>query len=255
VQQRDDLYLERITLYNNIGEYEKARRLLAARRFHPWEGGEGKVVGQYLICMHSLARKALQRGDYRQALDLVNATGAYPENLGEGKLYGTQENDRHYLLGCVYEGLDEREKAREYFERATTGVSVPVQAIYYNDPQPDQIVYQALAWRKLGRHESAESIFRNFVAFGEEHLFDSITIDYFAVSLPDMLVFGQDLNRRNFIHCKYLIGLGYLGLGKEEKGTASLQEVLQLDINHQGAALHLQHDPTLFFQPNPLFEL
>ena len=255
VQQRDDLYLERITLYNNIGEYEKARLLLAARRFHPWEGGEGKVVGQYLICMHSLARKALLRGDYRQALDLVTATGAYPENLGEGKLYGAQENDRHYLLGCVYEGLNEREKAGEHFERATAGISVPVQAIYYNDPQPDQIVYQALAWRKLGRHESAESIFRSFVAFGEEHLFDNITIDYFAVSLPDMLVFGQDLNRRNFIHCKYLIGLGYLGLGEEEKGTAGLQEVLRLDINHQGAMFHLQHDPILFFQPNPLFEL
>jgi tetratricopeptide (TPR) repeat protein len=238
VQQRDDLYLERITLYNNIGEYEKARRLLAGRRFHPWEGGEGKVVGQYLICMHSLARKALLRGDYQRALELVTATGAYPENLGEGKLYGARENDRHYLLGCAYEGLNEREKAREYFERATAGMSVPVQAIYYNDPQPDQIVYQALAWRKLGRHDRAESIFRNFVAFGEAHLSDSIAIDYFAVSLPDMLVFEQDLNRRNFIHCTYLIGLGYLGMGEEQKGTASLQEVLKLDINHQGAALH-----------------
>ena len=255
VQQRDDLYLERITLYNNIGEYEKARRLLAARRFHPWEGGEGKVVGQYLICMHSLARKALLRKDYRQALGLVTATGAYPENLGEGKLYGARENDRHYLLGCVYEGLNEREKASEHFEQATVGISVPVQAIFYNDPQPDQIVYQALAWRKLGQNDRAESIFRNFVEFGEEHLFDNIVIDYFAVSLPDMLVFEQDLNRRNFIHCKYLIGLGCLGLGEEEKGTAGLQEVLRLDINHQGAMLHLQHDPTLFFKPNPLFEL
>ena len=255
VEQRDDLYLERITLYNNIGEYEKARLLLAARRFHPWEGGEGKVVGQYLICMHSLARKALLREDYPQALGLVIATGVYPENLGEGKLYGARENDRYYLLGCVYEGLNEREKAREHFEQATAGISVPAQAIFYNDPQPDQIVYQALAWRKLGRNDRAESIFRNFVAFGEEHLLDSIGIDYFAVSLPDMLVFEQDLNRCNFIHCKYLTGLGYLGLGEEEKGTAGLQEVLRLDINHQGAMLHLQHDPILFFQPNPLFEL
>jgi tetratricopeptide (TPR) repeat protein len=238
VQQRDDLYLERITLYNNIGEYEKARRLLADRRFHPWEGGEGKVVGQYLFCMHSLARKAILRGDYGLALELLAATGAYPENLGEGKLYGAQENDRHYLLGCVYEGLNEHEKAREYFEQATVGISVPVQAIYYNDPQPDQIVYQALAWRKLGRHDRAESIFRNFIEFGEQHLSDSIAIDYFAVSLPDMLVFEQDLNRRNVIHCQYLIGLGYLGLGEQQKGTASLQD-----------------EPIHFFQPNPLFEL
>jgi len=41
VAQRDDLYLERVTLYNNLGDYERAIGLLAARKFHPWEGGEG----------------------------------------------------------------------------------------------------------------------------------------------------------------------------------------------------------------------
>ncbi len=59
VQQRDDLYLERVVLYNNLREYEKAKSLLAARKFHPWEGGEGKVVGQYLLCHFELAKQAI----------------------------------------------------------------------------------------------------------------------------------------------------------------------------------------------------
>jgi len=33
-----------------------------------------------------------------------------------------------------------------------------------------------------------------------------------------MLVFDQDINLRNKIHCTYLIGLGHLGLGEETKG-------------------------------------
>ena len=58
-EQRDDLYLERITLYNQLGQYQTARALLAVRQFHPWEGGEGKVVGQYLISHIELAKQAL----------------------------------------------------------------------------------------------------------------------------------------------------------------------------------------------------
>lgn len=32
---RDDLSIERITLYNQLGRYEEARKLIAARKFHP----------------------------------------------------------------------------------------------------------------------------------------------------------------------------------------------------------------------------
>ena len=217
VEQRDDLYLERATLFNNLGKYEQARQLVAARKFHPWEGGEGKVLSQFLLCHIELAKQALLAEDQQRAIELLTTLEQYPENLGEGKLHGAQENDIHYLLGCAYEQLHQEQQAKEYFRKATVGISEPVQAIYYNDPQPDKIVYQALAWRKLGEPEKADAIFRRFIAFGEQHQDDVIRIDYFAVSLPDMLVFDIDLDLRNKIHCQYLIALGHLGLGNEEK--------------------------------------
>ena len=248
VEQRDDLYLERITLFNNTGAYETARQLLATRQFHPWEGGEGKVIGQFLLCHLGLARQCLLNEQYHEALDLLSTLSVYPENLGEGKLYGTQENDIQYLMGCAYEGLREKEKAAACFRSATIGISEPVQAIYYNDPQPDKIVYQALAWRKLGRPEKAEQIFRKLVDFGGEHLNDEIRIDYFAVSLPDMLVFDVDLNLRNKLHCTYLVALGHLGLGNYGPAIDMLHQVLGMDINHQGAATHLKMIP--FFTAN-----
>jgi tetratricopeptide (TPR) repeat protein len=243
VNERDDLYLEKVTLLNNLGEYEKAKELLAARKFHPWEGGEGKVVGQFLLCHTELAKRGILAGRFKEAIDLLEATRQYPENLGEGKLFGAQENDINYLLGCAWEGLSDHAKAKGYFTAATKGVSEPVQAIYYNDPQPDKIVYQALAWKKLGQPQHAEAIFKKFIDFGKQHINDDIRINYFAVSLPDMLVFDIDLNQRNEVHCTYLQALGYLGIGNEQKGIGLLNDVLSNDINHQGAAIHLKMIP------------
>jgi tetratricopeptide (TPR) repeat protein len=240
VEQRDDLYLERITIYNQLGNYEKAKELIAARQFHPWEGGEGKVVYQFILCHLELAKKALAEGRNEYALQLLTAAETYPHNLGEGKLFGAQENDICYLQGCAYEAMGLSEKALNKFADATSGVSEPVQAIFYNDPQPDKIFYQGLAWLKLGEATKAHGIFNKLIHFGNQHLYDTIEIDYFAVSLPDLLVFDQDLNVKNTIHCNYLIGLGMLGLGKMEAAKNSFTKVLEANINHQGAAVHQQ---------------
>ena len=125
---------------------------------------------------------------------------------------------------------------------ATQGNNEPVQAIFYNDPQPDKIFYQGLAWLKLNNPGKAIDIFNKLIAFGTIHMNDSISIDYFAVSLPDLLVFDTDLDLRNQIHCLYLLALGNLGLGNgyAEKAEQYFNEILNEDINHQGAIIHRQ---------------
>ena len=102
------------------------------------------------MCHTEFAKQAILDQQYDEALSLLNEARYYPDNLGEGKLYGAQENDLDYLTACVYEGLQLNDKSNEFFNKATVGISEPVQAIYYNDPQPDKIFYQALAWIKLG---------------------------------------------------------------------------------------------------------
>lgn len=246
-EERDDLYLERVTLYNQIGQFQKAKDLLMNRKFHPWEGGEGKVINQFLICHIQLAKEYLAGFQFEIALKLLNETERYPINLGEGKIYGTQENDIYYLKGCAYEGMGDKQSANEYFTKATLGLSEPNQAIYYNDQQPDKIFYQGLAWRKLGNYSKAESIFKKLINFGEKHLTDKIKIDYFAVSLPDVAVFDQDFDLKNRNHCHYLIGLGYLGLnnGKQQIALEHFNTVLKTDINHMGAIIHKNLMPLL----------
>ena len=132
------------------------------------------------------------------------------------------------------------EKANEFFTKSTHGLSEPVQAIYYNDQQPDKIFYQGLGWKKLGQLEKAEKIFKRLISFGTEHIHDKIKLDYFAVSLPDLLVFDQDLDQRNTNHCHYLIALGCLGLnnGRQREAEEHFNAVLENDINHFGAIVH-----------------
>ena len=77
--------------------------MIADYKFHPWEGGEGKVVGQYLIAHLELAKDAIDSGEFEKALQLLHEAENYPDNLGEGKLFGAQENDIHYLKGLAYE--------------------------------------------------------------------------------------------------------------------------------------------------------
>lgn len=240
VEQRDDLYLERVTLCNQNGQYLKAKALLDDRRFHPWEGGEGKVSAQYQLCRTELAKELMDEGDVDQALVLLRQAFEYPTNLGEGKLHGAQENDLHYWLACAYEKAGDRTNAVACWERASIGTMEPAAAIFYNDQKPDKIFYQGLALLRLGRQQEAEARFNTLFAYGEAHLNDSIKLDYFAVSLPDLLIWEDDLTYRNRVHCLYLQGLGRLGLGDKAAAFSKLSEAAQMDVNHQGVQVHLK---------------
>ena len=244
IQQRDDLVLEEITLLNQLGRYEEAMAKLDAHKFHPWEGGEGKVSAQYQICRVEMAKQALTSGsrqDLERAVSLLSQCLDYPPHLGEGKLFGAQENDFYYLLGIAYDALGDQAKARECWEQATKGPQEPAAAMYYNDAKPDKIFYQGLALRKLGREAEAHGRFYRLINYGQQHVFDKVVMDYFAVSLPDLLIWEgnredglTELDMKNLVHCKYMLALGFFGMGEKGKALRYLSEVEALDNNHQG---------------------
>lgn len=241
IQQRDDLVLEEITLLNQLGRYKEAMEKLDAHQFHPWEGGEGKVSSQYQICRVELAKQELAKQDKQERQDNINKAIRllekcleYPPHLGEGKLYGAQENDFYYLLGVAYDALGQTEKAVACWQEATKGPQEPAAAMYYNDAKPDKIFYQGLALRKLGREAEAHGRFYKLINYGKQHIYDKVVMDYFAVSLPDLLIWEDSLDIKNLIHCKYMLALGYYGMGDKEKGLRYLSEVENLDNNHQG---------------------
>ncbi len=234
IKRRDDLVLEEITLLNQTGHYEEAMKKLDAHTFHPWEGGEGKVSAQYQICRVELAKKAIADKEYNKAIGWLKECLEYPPHLGEGKLYGAQENDFYFLLGIAYDALGEEDKARQCWEEATKGPQEPAAAMYYNDAKPDKIFYQGMALRRLGREDEAHGRFYRLINYGKQHLFEKQVMDYFAVSLPDLLIWDDSLDTKNIIHCKYMLALGYYGMGDTAHAMRYLSEVEALDNNHQG---------------------
>ena len=221
IQRRDDLVLEEVTLLNQLGRYEEAKEIIDNRTFHPWEGGEGKVSSQYQICRLEIAKQLLQKdANDRRARQLLEECLTFPPHLGEGKLYGAQDNDFLYFLGRYEEG--------------TAGPTEPAAAMYYNDAKPDKIFYAALCYRKLGQEDKARGLFNKLINYGKQHIYEKVVMDYFAVSLPDLLIWEDSLDTKNLIHCKYMLALGYYGMGDKEKALRYLKEVEALDNNHQG---------------------
>lgn len=181
-----------------------------------------------------LACHALENGDTEGASAyLESALASYPENLGEGKLYGTPENDIYYLLGRTWEKSDYI-KASEYYTLAMSGGNDLSSAMYYNDRPPEMFFYQAMASRAAGDNVTAAKKFNKLISYGLEHMSDHKEIEYFAVSLPDFLIFEGDLDKKNRVHCAFLAALGYSGKGDTDTALHYTEKGLAEDCSHQG---------------------
>ena len=64
-------------------------------------------------------------------------------------------------------------------------------------------------------------------------------IDYFATSLPAMLLFEDDLQFRQETTALLLQAQAHLGLGRKARARGMLRTVLRRDPNHALAADHL----------------
>ncbi|MBC8040039.1 MAG: hypothetical protein H7Y06_05815, partial [Opitutaceae bacterium] len=62
------------------------------------------------------------------------------------------------------------------------------------------------------------------------------TIDYFATSLPTMLLFDEDLAARQLTTARFIEAQARLGLGEKKKARALLADVLRRDPAHALAA-------------------
>jgi len=234
VQMRDDVSVELATLYNQLGRPEDALALLLQRKFQPWEGGEGMVLAQYVRSRLLLGRRALDEGEFDKALTQFEAALRVPESLGEAKHLLANQSDIFYCLGEVSERQGKHEDAVHWWNRVTLQKGdfqqMAVRTI------SDMTIWTALAYRRLGRNEEANRVLDQIAGYSFELERAEPKIDFFATSLPAMLLFNEDLRRRNRIDALFLRAQAAAGREDQSESRKLLSEVLELDGNHAGAA-------------------
>jgi len=236
VAARDDLNVEKLTLLNITGKEEEALKIMGSRQFQPWEGGEGRVSTQYVRSLILLGLKELKKDHAAEALRLLEKAYSYPCNLGEGKLCTITDNELDYYRGLALNKTGRKEEALQSLLKATKGDQEPAASHYYNDQSADLIYFQGLAQLQMGNPLEARQRFNKLLSWGKSHFHDQTEIDYFAVSLPDLLIFDQDGDAQNQLYCRYLMALGEYGMGNTETGRKLLEEVLREDPVYPGAA-------------------
>jgi tetratricopeptide (TPR) repeat protein len=233
VHRRDDLSVEIAALYNNVGRPESALSILSTRCFQPWEGGEGLALAQYVRANVLMGQQALDCGNIIDALRLFDAAWHPPESLGETRhlLMNLSVIDYWQGIACAESG--DQEAAALHWQRAANAEGdfrqMKVQSI------SDMTYWSGMALRRLGHEVDAQHTFRKIHEYALQMEQQTPAIDYFATSLPTMLLFDEDLKLRRTITAQFLKAQALLGLDRKQEAIALLDQVLHLDHSHNGA--------------------
>ncbi|HWA10815.1 MAG TPA: DUF5107 domain-containing protein [Opitutaceae bacterium] len=234
VARRDDLSLELCALYNQTGQPEKALAIVTERKFQPWEGGEGVALGQHARTHLGLGRAALRRGAIDQARREFEEALGCPPNLGEARHLLANQSDLHYWLGEALLAHGDCAGARAHWTAAASFkgdfTEMSVRAF------SPMTYYSALSLARLGRGAAARKLLRDLLRYARELARTPARIDYFATSLPTMLVFDDDLQRRQSLLATLLEAQARLGLGEKAAARRLLRRVLAGDPSHALAA-------------------
>jgi len=230
VQQRDDLSVELAALYNLTGQSAKALDLLSSRTFQPWEGGEGQALGEWTRAHLILGKRALVDKKPSTGLEHFEAALTAPVNLSEARHLLANRSDVYYWLGEALSALGRVDEAKARWMSAATfkGDFQEMSVRLFSE----MTYYSALSWTALGCEDAANELLVNLNAYAVDLQAATATIDYFATSLPTMLLFSDDIQARQETTALFLQAQSALGLGKMDDARGLLTTVLSRDPNH-----------------------
>lgn len=228
--RRDDLAIEYCSLLNAVGARERAAEVLASRRFQPWEGGEGLALGIYSRTHLGLGRAALERGDAATARAHFESVLRPPHHLGEARHLLANASDLWLALGDADLALGNADESRRWWTTA---------ADFRGDFQEmstrtisESTYFQILAMRRLGRIVDADLRIDELEAYARQLAETEFKIDYFATSLPTILLFEDDLQARQDNTARFLLAQAMHARGRLERSRELIDAVLAHDPNH-----------------------
>ena len=199
---RDDCYLDKLTLKCMVGEYQEAIDMAKHRRFHIYEGGEGKLTKQH-AWMHVLYGNALtEAGKYEEAQAVYQAGVDMPKSYGEAKTFFNQEAHIFYYLGKLAE--EQGKDGKAYYEEAAV----------YKAAVSEISLFRALAYRKLMKFREAKEVLDEMIAVADGFIDDCDRRTYYGVGSPSPMPFEDDIVKNNLMNGYTLKAYALLGLGR-----------------------------------------
>lgn len=233
VATRDDLTVEYVLLLVATGQAGRGLDVLTGRRFQPWEGGEGQALLAWEQTRLALARDALAAGRAAEAEAHARAALDPPESLGEARHPLANCADLLLTLGDAHAMAGDAEAARRAWTRAATADG-DFQEMSTR-PYSEMTYFSALAWRRLGEEKQAVRLVEGLEEYVTELSGSPARIDYFATSLPTMLLFTDDLQARRETTAVFLAAQAAALRGRAEDARAGITDVLARDPHHLAA--------------------
>ncbi|MCE0535556.1 DUF5107 domain-containing protein [Kineosporia rhizophila] len=180
---RDDLAIAYIGLLLEENRVQEAWQILTTRTFQPFEGGEGQVIAAYDRACLALAA-TLDPADAAALLDQE-----LPENLGEGRHPAHPLAQRLVVAGDAHQAAGHDALARERWQAAAEAGGALAVA-----PRParEDDYWIGVAHCRLGRADLAGQVWSSLEATAADLEAAAAEPDYFATSLPELLLFDVD---------------------------------------------------------------
>jgi tetratricopeptide (TPR) repeat protein len=227
VGRRSDLSATLAQLLALSGRLEESEAILTGQAFQPWEGGEGMVLAAWETLKKARAEQALAAGNPAEAVRQVREALTPPRNLGEDRHLLANRSDLDLLLGDALMGDGQEASAREAWRRAAEsgGDFVSMAPTEFSS----KTVYSARALLRLGRGDDARRLLDRLREHARQMRREPAAIDYFATSLPTMLLFHEDIEETRNRAAGLMEAQALAGLGEAGKARALLASVLAAD--------------------------
>jgi tetratricopeptide (TPR) repeat protein len=242
VDRRDDLCVELASLFNLLGRPQDALDVLVSRQFQPWEGGEGLVLAQYTAAQIELGQRALKALQTQEALWHLMQTLHPPRTLGEAKHLLANDSETYFWIGECWRQAGDEERANDAYNRSSQQIG-DFQAMN-TQPFSEMTYWSGVSLRRLERYEEADQLFHEMLAYVLKLDSQDAKIDYFATSLPALLLFEENLERSHKTKATLLRGFALMGLGKQSEARELFEQVLLMEPHCIYAVNMLEHDQT-----------
>jgi tetratricopeptide (TPR) repeat protein len=219
--QRDDCYLDKLTLVSQIGDFEKAIEMARVKRFHIYEGGEGKLTKQHAWIHTLYGKELMEKEEYEKAEKILFDGVNMPKSYGEAKTFFNQEAHIYYYLGVLYEKTGRVAEAEEQFKKASV----------YKAAVSEISLFRALALQKLGNTEEANKVLDEMLSVSENFIVNKDLRTYYGVGSPSPMPFEYNIEKNNLTDGYILLGFALLGYGKKSEAMVAVKKARELSAH------------------------